>query len=679
MFIDRIVLSTDQALNEAGFNALPNTALDNTPPQVVNVSAFITFTNVLITFNEAISPGSIDPFNFSISGGLDVQGTPVLDATLRKLSIQTSPQTPGTVYTITYSGIADVSGNTVPQNSQVSFESWRRQAGWASRDIYAGIAGATVADLTASPKYPDNPDSMDSTLGVAMLNNPRANNYGMRIRFFFTPAATDMYDFYVYADDQAEVFVSTDESAANLMSVVNSGAETSGYNPNVKGTIPFQEFTAGGRYLVQVLYKQASGEGRLGVAVAGQSAGGPQAAAAQALPPLAELAGDLISTYINPATASVSITLNPQNTSVTVGQSARFSATATSPAGAVSYQWQVDGVDIPGANRPVYATPALSFADGSKRYRVIARAGGATATSSEARVTINSGQPPTAQPYVGINFVGGGGSTEGFLSGTDIAGAVPQANFNNVEGGAQTFAQLIDASGNPSPVVVTYNAFIRYTGAGNVTADDALFEGYIQNNNAPMSIALGGVPPGNYGLLVYSVGFDFQTIYDQAYQLIGHATYPVFHVRAQAAGQYRAAPGYRRMSSTDPNARDSGNYVMFENVSPDDFGNLMLNMTPEPPATPGVGDAMPAVNAMQLVRLVPPLPVLRVIRAGSGPVVVVVTWDANATGYRLKSTASLGPIPAPVWSTVGGSPDPITGAGAVTINATGNRYFRLEK
>jgi hypothetical protein len=92
-----------------------------------------------------------------------------------------------------------------------------------------------------------------------------------------------------------------------------------------------------------------------------------------------------------------------------------------------------------------------------------------------------------------------------------------------------------------------------------------------------------------------------------------------------------------------------------------------------------VTDAMPAVNAMQLVRLVPPLPVLTITRAGNGPVVIVVTWDANATGYRLKSTSSLGPVPAPVWSLVGGSPDPITVAGSVTLNATANRYFRLQK
>ena len=148
-----------------------------------------------------------------------------------------------------------------------------------------------------------------------MVNNPRANNYGLRIRFFFIPPVTDMYDFYAYADDQAEVFVSTDDSAANLVSVVTTGAASSSYDPNVKGTILFHEFVAGQSYLVQVLYKQGSGEGTLGVAAARQSPGAGQEAAAPGLPPLIELSGAVIAAYINPATASIAINREPQNTS----------------------------------------------------------------------------------------------------------------------------------------------------------------------------------------------------------------------------------------------------------------------------------------------------------------------------------------------------------------------------
>jgi hypothetical protein len=670
VMLDRLVLSTDPIPDKRTFSSLPNTELDNIAPKVLGVSASITFTNVVITFDEAINPGSLDAFNFSLSGGLTLAGVPALDsATLKKLTLHTSPQAPGTVYTVTFGGVADVSGNAVPENTQVSFESWRLQTGWVSRDHYNAISGATVADLVASPKYPDSPDSMDSAQGVSMVNNPRGNNYGLRIRCFFMPTATDQYDFYAFADDQAEVFVSTDDSEANLVSVVNTGAASSSYDPNVKGTIPFHDFMAGQRYLVQVLYKQGPGEGRLGVAVAPSSAAGTE------VPPLTELKGSVIATYINPATATVTINRQPQDTSVTVGNSARFDASATSPAGSVAYQWQVDGADIPGANRPTYITPALSFADGSKRYRVVVAAGGATAISAQVGVTINSGQPPTAQPYVGINFVGGGGAIEGYLSATDIAGAVPQANFNNVEGGSQTAAPLNDATGSPSPISITYSASIRYTGAGNVTAENALFEGYIQNNNTPMTITLSGVPAGNYGLLVYSVGFDFQTVYDQAYELVGNATYPVFHTRAQTYGQYRTAPGYRRMSSTDANNRDSGNYVMFEGVSPDANGIFTLNMTPEPPATPGVGDAMPAVNAIQLVRIVPPLPTLTIARNANST--VTVSWNAGAAGYTLESTPQLGAGAS--WNPVGGVANPITAGGSTTATPVGAQFYRLRK
>jgi hypothetical protein len=674
MIIDRIVMSTDPALSEAGFNALPNTGLDNKPPAIASVSSSLNFTNVTITFDEPIAPGSLDVFNFQANNGLLLLGLNLDSATLRKLTIHTSQQTPGTTYTITFSGVEDVSGNTVPPASQAVFESWRIQTGWVTREIYNGIAGATVADLTSSPKYPDNADAVESFTSVTMENSPRGNNYGMRIRCFFVPPATDTYDFYVYADDQAEVFISTDESPANLQSLVLTTAASSSYDPNVKGGLPFDTLTAGQRYLLQVLFKQGSADARLGVAAARKNTGG---FAPAGLPPLIELSGSAVSTYINPASASVTITKQPQNTNVTVGNNASFEVAATSPAGAVALQWQLNDVDIPGATRSVYTTPALSFADAGKRYRARAIAGGAVATSAEAVVGVNAGQPPTAQPYIGINFLGGGGAVEGYLSASDIAGAVPQANFNNIEGGAQTAAPLRDASGAATPATLTYTASIRYTGAGNITAENALFEGYIQNNNTPMSVTLSGVPPGSYGLLAYSVGFDFQTIYDQAYELVGAVTYPVFHVRAQTAGQYRASPGYRRMFSTDPNARDSGNYVMFENISPDGSGNFTLNLTPEPPATPGVTDAMPALNGMQLVRLVAPLPALTIVRNPNGS--ASVAWGADAAGYTLESTGSLGTTPAPNWQPASGAPNPIVGAGSVNVPGPGNLFLRLRQ
>ncbi len=69
------------------------------------------------------------------------------------------------------------------------------------------------------------------------------------------------------------------------------------------------------------------------------------------------------------------------------------------------------------------------------------------------------------------------------------------------------------------------------------------------------------------------------------------------------------------MFSTNALARDRGNYVMFENVSPNGSGALTLNVLNEsPPENVGVGDN-PAMNGLQLVRVLP-VAALSVSRSG---------------------------------------------------------------
>jgi hypothetical protein len=391
---------------------------------------------------------------------------------------------------------------------------------------------------------------------------------------------------------------------------------------------------------------------------------------------LMPLTGDLVSTYVNPDTASVTFSQHPQSTSITAGHRARLEADATSPGGAVAYQWQSNGVNIAGATRPVYVTAPLGLAASGVRYRVIGSAAGADVTSEEATITVNPGPAPTAQPYIGVNFVGDP-VLGGFLEPTDVAGAVYQGNWNNIEGGTADAVPLLDADGNPTTVTLTVAGAVRYNGAGTRTADDTLLTGYIQNNNTAMSVTLNGVLEGNYALIIYSVGFPFQTIYDQAFSIsMGADTYPTYHIRAQDGLQYVADRRFIRMSSTDPDNRDHGNYVMFENIGPDLSDTLAIDLVPEPPATPGVTDAMPALNALQLVRLAPPLPALAITREANG--MVTLSWDAAAAGYTLEASGALGPTAN--WSAVNGAPDPIGGAGSVSVSSTtGNSFFRLRQ
>jgi hypothetical protein len=388
------------------------------------------------------------------------------------------------------------------------------------------------------------------------------------------------------------------------------------------------------------------------------------------------LTGDLVSTYVNPDTATITFDQQPQGATIIAGHRARLEADATSPGGAVAYQWQSNGVNIAGATRPVYVTAPLGLAASGVKYRVLGSAAGADVASEEATVTVIPGQPPTEQPYVGVNFVGDP-ALGGFLEPTDVAGVVYQGNWNNIEGGTASAVPLMDADGNPTSVQLSVTAAVRYNGAGTRTADDTLLAGYVQNNNTAMSVTLNGVLEGNYGLIIYSVGFPFQTIYDQAFSIsTGGGTYPTYRIRAQDGLQYVADRRFIRMSSTDPNNRDHGNYVFFENISPDLSDTLVLDLVPEPPATPGVTDAMPALNALQLVRLTPPLPALAISRNLDGS--VTVSWGGSAAGYTLFASPQLGTGAA--WTPVSGVASPIGAAGSTTVTATGGaRFFQLRQ
>ncbi|MDQ8209517.1 immunoglobulin domain-containing protein [Coraliomargarita sp. SDUM461003] len=95
------------------------------------------------------------------------------------------------------------------------------------------------------------------------------------------------------------------------------------------------------------------------------------------------------------------ITSDPVALSVKEGEPATFSVGVSSPV-PVTYQWQKDGVDIPGATAASYtisATNASSAAD----YSVVVSTPAGSAPSGAARLTVI---PPAAQPDAGVTLTG---------------------------------------------------------------------------------------------------------------------------------------------------------------------------------------------------------------------------------------------------------------------------------
>ncbi|MEO5718447.1 MAG: hypothetical protein ABIR29_07735 [Chthoniobacterales bacterium] len=81
------------------------------------------------------------------------------------------------------------------------------------------------------------------------------------------------------------------------------------------------------------------------------------------------------------------ITTQPANKTVTVGMTAKFSVTATGTN--LSYQWRKNGVDISGATKASYTTPATVKADSGSLFSVIVSNAAGSVTSNTALLTVN--------------------------------------------------------------------------------------------------------------------------------------------------------------------------------------------------------------------------------------------------------------------------------------------------
>src|SRR5258708_38148742 len=127
----------------------------------------------------------------------------------------------------------------VQVGSRFLFESWKLAAGWVTRDFYFNVdtnqAGGGVADLVADAKYPNNPNLSDVAKAVRINNDIAGNNYGARLSAFFTPSTAGSYQFFVYNDDAAQVWLSTDASTAGLQLLVDSPNVQSNFDTSIMG------------------------------------------------------------------------------------------------------------------------------------------------------------------------------------------------------------------------------------------------------------------------------------------------------------------------------------------------------------------------------------------------------------------------------------------------------------
>lgn len=135
-----------------------------------------------------------------------------------------------------------------------------------TREVWEGISGVFINDLTSNANYPDNPSYSDVNAGSTGPNYI-ADNYGTRVRGFITPAYSGTYTFYVTGDDHTELYLSSDANPNNASLIANIYGwtqPTQYYKYASQKSVSIQ-LTAGQDYYVELLHKEGGGGDHWGI------------------------------------------------------------------------------------------------------------------------------------------------------------------------------------------------------------------------------------------------------------------------------------------------------------------------------------------------------------------------------------------------------------------------------
>jgi hypothetical protein len=184
-----------------------------------------------------------------------------------------------------------------------------------------------------------------------------------------------------------------------------------------------------------------------------------------------------------------SITTQPANQTVTAGQTASFSVTATGTA-PLSYQWQKNGTTISGATSPSYTTPATTSSDNGAVFTVVVSNSAGSVTSSAATLTVTTpGQLNSTAASLPFGNVNVGSSSTQSVTLTNTGGS--NVSISNITISGAGFSVSGISTGlilNPG-ASVTMNVIFAPAASGSVTGSVTISS---NASNSPLTISTSG-------------------------------------------------------------------------------------------------------------------------------------------------------------------------------------------
>jgi hypothetical protein len=223
---------------------------------------------------------------------------------------------------------------------------------------------------------------------------------------------------------------------------------------------------------------------------------------------LGSTVSSVASLTVSAATLAPSITAQPASQTVTAGQTASFSATATGTA-PLSYQWQKNGANIAGATSSSYTTPATTTADSGSTFDVVVNNGAGTATSNTATLTVNAATVAPAITTQPLNQTVTAGQTASFsVTATGTAPLSYQWQKNSVAISGATSSSYTTPNTTSSDNGAQFTVAVSNS-AGSVTSNCATLtvnsaSTYLLNTN-PTSLNFGNVNTGSSNTLAVTL------------------------------------------------------------------------------------------------------------------------------------------------------------------------------
>ena len=131
------------------------------------------------------------------------------------------------------------------------------KSGGLWQELWEGMPGSTVIDLTADSRFPRWSDSSDA---ITSAETPSlGNKYGQRWTGWLTPDETTNYRFYVTADDAYELRLSTDDSREHLTLISSRGSWVGSREWSRTTPSDWISLVAGEAYYLELLHKEGGG------------------------------------------------------------------------------------------------------------------------------------------------------------------------------------------------------------------------------------------------------------------------------------------------------------------------------------------------------------------------------------------------------------------------------------